>query len=136
MIVAFFSASAAAQKTADLQIVDSGQTLLCDGTSGFYDSFIQGVPVNKNIIIIGYTGQDDKSDTINLHRLQRAKNYILETYKESRFARSEETIIMASGIGKRKEGELVFYVDAERQLVMRFRKDRRLRVHPCYTGIG
>lgn len=114
-------------------VIDPGMTSSCPYVSAIYDSFVQGTPIDKNIIIISYKGEEETKADITERRLYNAKLYFTEFYKNTRFSRPENKIITAVGVDITEEGKIEFYVDGELQLTFLFKKNRDFILPPCYT---
>lgn len=116
-----------------VNVIDSDRSSNCEFTAAIVDSFIQGVAPDDAIMIIGYRGQNESRSNIVFRRLYNAKIYFTEYHKTTTFAHLPEKIVLATGLGRAKEGSLIFYVNGETGLTIYFRKDHDLILSPCYV---
>lgn len=113
-------------------LIDISKSASCEYVSAIFDSFVQGTPTDKTIIVIGYKGRSETKNQIVQRRLHNAKTYLTEYYKATQFSRPAARIITALGLGLVQNGKLEFYVDGDLKLSISMRDNRDLALSPCY----
>ena len=131
----FFSLTCFSQEKPQVEIIEASRTRSCGFISGIYDNFVQGTPIEKNVIIVSYKGKNESKANIAERRLHNAKIYFTEYYKKTRFSRPENTIITTLGVGESREGKLDFYVDGNLRLTLLFLDNIDFHLSPCYLDL-
>jgi hypothetical protein len=123
---------AAAQASGE--VVDPVRTSNCEFISSKFDNLIQATAPTKKIIVIAFNGEGEKQ-AMATRRLHNAKTYAIEAYRNSRVSRTRDSVVVATGVDIRQNGELEIYVDGVLSLSVVFLKDRDLRLSPCHLEL-
>jgi hypothetical protein len=132
-IVMFLALSGFSQIKSDVEIIEAIGAANCEFVAANFDSFAQGTKTDKNIIIVSYKGKNETKLSVEKKRLEKAKEYLTDYYKETPYFRSVDKVITAVGLNAIEKGKLDFYVDGQLQLTITFLKNQNLFLSPCYS---
>src|SRR4051812_37610745 len=86
-LIGIVCSSAYSQTVTRFDVIEASRSVNCEYVAAMVDSFVQGVPKKKSIIVLAYTGKNETKRDIGKRRLHNAKTYLVEYYKDTKFSR-------------------------------------------------
>lgn len=127
-----FAAINALGQSGVAQTVRSNGGANCEKVAAIVDSFIQGTPTAKNIIVIVYKGGSEKRKDLVSQRIKSLRSYFTLALRGSDYARPSGSVIFGVSDETSPEGRVDFYVDGMLGLQILFENNSRLALSPCY----